>query len=152
MRTAIEQEFIDDIVNAKYGIEPTAINPRTGKPYPTGISLETTAGALKEVVGAGIKGGVQQTVGFGGDIISLVRGVYDLGKSGGDIDAFLAGLEKPTGLPTTADVRKALNEAGLQIGTGENPLESAGELAAPGGYVKAGRKIGRAVKKATEAK
>ncbi len=152
MRTAIEQEFIDDIVNAKYGIAPAAINPRTGKPFPTGVSLEPAIGALKESVGAGVKGGVQQTIGFGGDIISLVRGVYELGKSGGDIDSFLAGLELKTGLPTTQDVKKFFNEAGLQIGTGENPLESAGELAAPGGYVKAAKKAGQAAKKMTGTK
>ena len=72
--------------------------------------------------------------------------------SGGDLDAFVAGLESKTGLPTTEDIKKFLDEAGLKAGTGESPAETVGEFAAPGGYIKGAKKAARAVKKATGAK
>jgi len=138
---------IEDEAEAK-----AAVNPRTGQPFPTGISLKPAMGAVAETVGAGLKGAAQGFGGFSGDIISLARGVYELGKSGGDLDAFLAGLEKPTGLPTTEDLKEALDDIGLKVGSGESPAETVGELLAPGGYVKAAKKAGRAVKKMTGTK
>jgi hypothetical protein len=129
-----------------------AVNPRTGKKYESGISLKPAMGAVAETVGAGLKGAAQGFGGFSGDIISLARGVYELGKSGGDLDAFLAGLEKPTGLPTTEDLKEALDDIGLKVGSGESPAETVGELLAPGGYVKGAKKAGRAVKKMTGTK
>jgi hypothetical protein len=129
-----------------------AVNPRTGKPFPTGVSLEPAMGAVAETVGAAAKGAAQGFVGLPGDIISLARGVYELGKSGGDLDSFLAGLEKPTGLPTTEDLKEALDDIGLKVGSGESPVETIGELLAPGGYVKGAKKARRAVKKMTGTK
>jgi hypothetical protein len=78
------------------GTEPEGATPMTLGEFATTVA-DAPAGVLKGVV--------QGTVGLPGDIISLVRGVYDLGASGGSLDAFLAGLEKPTGLPTTEDVK-----------------------------------------------
>lgn len=128
------------------------VNPRTGKPYPTAGevvtgAVETAKGALAEGPVALAKGAAQGFVGLPGDIVSLARGVFDLGKSGGDIDAFLAGLDKPTGIPTTEDVRNALNDAGLKAGSGESPAETVGEFLSPGGYVKGAKSIGKAAKK-----
>lgn len=114
-RSDIEQRFIDEANDARYpaftpesmaveaaaGTEPEGAAPMTGKQLLTGLS-DVPAGLLK--------GAVQGTIGLPGDIVSLVRGVYDLGKSGGDLNAFLAGLEKPTGLPTTEDVKKFFDE------------------------------------------
>jgi hypothetical protein len=129
-----------------------AVNPRTGKEYESGISLEPAMGALEESVGAGIKGAAQGFVGLPGDIISLARGLYDLGKSGGDLDALLAGLDKPTGLPTTKDLKEALDNIGLKMGSGQSPTETIGEVASPGGYVEGAKRVSRAVKKATRNK
>jgi hypothetical protein len=83
------------------GTEPEGATPMTLGEFATTVA-DAPAGVLKGVV--------QGTVGLPGDIISLVRGVYDLGASGGSLDAFLAGLEKPTGLPTTEDVKTFFDE------------------------------------------
>lgn len=138
---------VEDAAEAK-----AAVNPRTGQPFPTGVSLEPAMGAVAETVGAGVKGAVQGFAGLPGDLIALARGVYELGKSGGDLDAFVAGLESKTGLPTTEDIKKFLDQAGLQMGSGESPAETVGELVAPGGYVKGAKKVARAAKKVTGAK
>lgn len=135
-----------------------AVHPRTGQPYPTATEMvkstaEGIGGALAEGPVAAAKGAAQGFVGLPGDIVSLARGVYELGKSGGDIDAFLAGLDMPTGIPTTEDLRKALNEAGLRAGSGESPMETVGEFLSPGGYVKgakaATKTVAKRVKKTT---
>lgn len=107
----------------------------------------------KPETAAGIaKGAAQGFVGLPGDLISLTRGIYELGKSGGDIDAFLSGLESKTGLPTTEDIKKFLDEAGLKVGEGDTSAETVGEFAAPGGYIKGAKKAARAAKKVTGAK
>lgn len=81
---------------------------------PTGdektLPLETFGKMAADVPAGLLKGGVQGTVGLAGDVISFARALYDLGASGGDINAFLAGLEKPTGMPTTEDVREFFDE------------------------------------------
>jgi hypothetical protein len=81
---------------------------------PTGeektLPLETFAKMAADVPAGLLKGGVQGSIGLAGDIISLMRGVYDLGASGGDLNAFLEGLEKPTGMPTTEDVKEFFDE------------------------------------------
>jgi hypothetical protein len=76
----------------------------------TPMSLAEFATSAADVPAGLLKGVVQGSIGLPGDIISLVRGVYDLGRSGGDVDAFLGGLEKATGLPTTEDVKKFFDE------------------------------------------
>jgi len=133
--STLENAFLDALAaDLRVEMEPApaapAVNPRTGQPFPTGVSLEPAMGAVAETVGAGVKGG----------------------KSGGDLDAFVAGLESKTGLPTTEDIKKFLDEAGLQMGSGESPVELVGELAAPGGYVKGAKKVARVAKKVTGAK
>lgn len=148
----LENSFLDALAaDLRIEVEPApaaqpAINPRTGQPYPTGISLEPAMGAVTETVGAAAKGAAQGFVGLPGDLIALARGVYELGKSGGDLDAFVSGLESKTGLPTTEDIKKFLDEAGLKMGSGESPAETVGELVAPGGYVKGPKKIAGKVK------
>lgn len=146
----LEDAFLDSLAS-RFVIEDTAeakaaVNPRTGKPFPTGVSLEPAMGAVAETVGAGVKGAAQGFAGLPGDLIALARGVYELGKSGGDLDAFVAGLESKTGLPTTEDIKKFLDQAGLQMGSGESPAETVGELVAPGGYVKGAKKVAGKVK------
>lgn len=146
----LEEAFLDSLAS-RFAIEDAAeakaaVNPRTGQPFPTGVSLEPAMGAVAETVGAGAKGAAQGFAGLPGDLIALARGVYELGKSGGDLDAFVAGLESKTGLPTTEDIKKFLDEAGLQMGSGESLAETVGELAAPGGYVKGAKKVAGKVK------
>jgi len=155
--STLENSFLDALAaDLRVEMEPApaapAVNPRTGQPFPTGVSLEPAMGAVAETVGAGVKGAAQGFAGLPGDLIALARGVYELGKSGGDLDAFVAGLESKTGLPTTEDIKKFLDEAGLQMGSGESLAETVGELAAPGGYVKGAKKVARVAKKVTGAK
>jgi hypothetical protein len=83
------------------GTEPAGATP---------MSLAEAATSAADVPAGLLKGVVQGSIGLPGDIISLVRGVYDLGRSGGDVNAFLGGLEKATGLPTTEDVKKFFDE------------------------------------------
>jgi hypothetical protein len=83
------------------GTEPSGAAPMTLGEFATSVA-DVPAGLLK--------GAVQGSIGLPGDLISLVRGVYDFGRSGGDVDAFLAGIEKATGLPTTEDMKKFFDE------------------------------------------
>jgi hypothetical protein len=83
------------------GSEPEGATPMT---------LGQLATTAADVPAGLLKGGVQGSIGLPGDIISLARGLYDLGASGGSLDAFLAGLGKPTGLPTTEDMKKFFDE------------------------------------------
>jgi hypothetical protein len=139
-RSEIDQKFLDEITESRYprmaedqpplriditGVgQPTA--PEEVGPAPDDIATQMAAGAEPEGatpmtlgefattaadVPAGLlKGAVQGSIGLPGDIISLARGLYDLGASGGDLNAFLAGLEKPTGFPTTEDMKKFFDE------------------------------------------
>lgn len=114
-RSEIDQKFLGEITNNLYPtLEPADMaTEMAGGMEPAGatpMTLEQFATSAADVPAGLLKGAIQGTVGLPGDIISLVRGVYELGKSGGDIDAFLSGLELPTGLPTTEDVRKFFDE------------------------------------------
>lgn len=82
----------------------------TEPPGATPMTLGEFATSAADVPAGLLKGAVQGSFGLPGDIISLVRGVYDFGRSGGDVDAFLAGLQKATGLPTTEDLKKFFDE------------------------------------------
>jgi hypothetical protein len=83
------------------GTEPEGATPMTLGEFAT-TAADVPAGLLK--------GGFTASAGLPGDIISIVRGLYDLGASGGDLNAFLAGMEKPTFLPTTEDLKKLVDE------------------------------------------
>jgi hypothetical protein len=82
----------------------------TEPPGATPMTLGEFATSAADVPAGLLKGAVQGSIGLPGDLISLVRGVYDFGRSGGDVDAFLAGIEKATGLPTTEDMKKFFDE------------------------------------------
>lgn len=95
------------------------------------------------------KGAVAGTIGLPGEIISIIRGVADLatkpeGKS--KLEAFLGGMEKQTGLPTTEEVQSFLNQFLPKPSTGA--AETTGEMLAPGGYIKGGKSLVKAGKKA----
>lgn len=114
-RSDIEQRFIDEANDARYpAFTPESLVPEAvgvvRQDGEQGMTDKEILTGLSDVPAGLLKGAVQGTIGLPGDIVSLVRGVYDLGKSGGDLNAFLAGLEKPTGLPTTEDVKKFFDE------------------------------------------
>ena len=152
----LENAFLDALA-ADLRVDPAQVAQAAKPALPTiaeaiGKPEEILEVAKPTTAAAMAKGMAQGFVGLPGDLISLARGVYELGKSGGDLDAFIAGLEAKTGLPTTEDVKGFLDQAGLKVGSGDEPAETVGEFAAPGGYVKGAKKAVRAAKKMTGAK
>lgn len=144
-------------------IEPIALPEMKAIEVPEFMQIDPLSGALAEGIagvqgdfeadpaealyGAG-KGVVQGAVGLPGDLISLVRGVADVlqtpeGKS--KLDAFLAGTEKSTGLPTAMDVKMFLEDTLGAPKSSAEYAEGLGELVAPGGLAT------KAVSKATKA-
>lgn len=190
MRSLIEQEYINDLLAAKYPAEsidgmqlaaadtgrlpevvvtgepeaPTGAGGPAGVPEPRfgrgGVTkaqseaaggLEKPLGAMLDMGAATVKGMTQGFVGLPGDIESLAYGVKEIFRRGAGesvLDAFLRGMEEQTILPKTEEVRKWLDENVGTVAGGQNPYESIGEVAAPGGYVdvaKAGLKGAKAL-------
>lgn len=149
---------VEDTAQANQAVQVAAAEPKKRSiiEQQIGTPEEILAPAKPETAAGIAKGMAQGFVGLPGDLISLVRGLYDFGKSGGDLDELLAGLEKPTGLPTTEDVKKFLDSKGFTVGTGDDMPEKVGEFAAPGGYIKGAKAVAkttkRAAKKVTEKK
>ena len=115
-----------------------------------GVQGDFEANPVEALYGAG-KGVVQGAVGLPGDLISLVRGIADVvqtpeGKS--KLDAFLAGTEKSTGLPTAMDVKMFLEDTLGAPKSSAEYAEGLGEIVAPGGLAtKAASKVTKAVSK-----
>lgn len=86
---------------------------RAGVPFkgPTMSDVTTPLTALADT-GAGIaRGAVAQTLGIGGDLESLYNGlkaVFNRPEDQSRLDAFIAGMEANTVLPTTEDISKKL--------------------------------------------
>jgi hypothetical protein len=128
-----------------------------------GVSPGQFVRGLADTAALGVKGATQAFVGLPGDIISLARGAFDFAKSGGEFDAFVAGLSKPTGLPTTEEVKTAVDRIAplgpdkmLSDVYRNNPedaklVEGIGEFAAPGGYIKGAKTAVQGVKAAGSA-
>jgi hypothetical protein len=116
MPTKFENMIMDQYVQTAYGPADDFTQMGTemaGGTEPAGampMTLGEFATSAADVPAGLLKGAVQGSIGLPGDLISLVRAVYDFGRSGGDVDAFLAGIEKATGLPTTEDMKKFFNE------------------------------------------
>lgn len=99
------------------------------------------------------KGAVEGAIGTPGDLISILKGAYYAattpeGKS--KLEEFTRGVESSTGLPTTEDVKAFINELIPELQTKATAAESAGEILAPGGYVKAGTNILKGIKKSAK--
>ena len=85
------------------GTEPAGAQPMTLGEFATSAA-DVPAGLMK--------GSIQGSVGLAGDLISLGRGIAAaLNPMEGEdpADAFLRGLDLPTGAPTTEDVKQFLN-------------------------------------------
>ncbi len=124
---------------AAFGVFPAMKSraSRTGEKSPAAQMMvpDIAAGATKGLVTGG--------VGMPGDIESLVRGIRGIFTRGGDqgkLDAFLAGLEEKTILPTSEDVSKWLD-------TNVGPVVPAGAPMAEqrAGIAKAGQFAGEMV-------
>lgn len=117
-------------------------------------ATKVVGGGMLEMGAATVKGATQGFIGLPGDIELISRAVAEVINRGGNetkVQAFLRGLQEQTIAPTTEDVKKWLDANVGKVGTGENPYETLGEIAAPGGYVKASKKILKATKKASPA-
>lgn len=100
------------------------------------------------------KGAAEGVVGMPGDIISLIRGVIDVATSpegASKLEAFIGGLDKPTGLPTTEDVRGVTEK--VLPKTSATAAQTAGEILAPiGTAIKGTKTIAKAAKSTMKAK
>jgi hypothetical protein len=135
-----------------------AMGSRTGaKPgYTPDIAedVRVVGGGMADMGAATVKGAVQGFAGLPGDIEMIGRGVTAIFNRGGDeskVQAFLRGLQEETVLPNTEDIKNWLDTNVGKVGTGDNPYETVGEVLAPGGYVKGGKKIVQGAKKAKKA-
>ena len=117
-------------------------------------TAQVVGGGMAEMGAATVKGLGQAFFGLPGDIVMIGRGVEAIINRGGDeskVQAFLRGMQEKTILPTTDDIKKWIDENIVTVGKGDNPMETIGEVLAPGGYVKSAKAIGRAAKKVTPA-
>lgn len=117
-------------------------------------AAQVVGGGMADMGAATVKGAVQGFIGLPGDIEMIGRGVTEVFNRGGDeskVQAFLRGMQEKTIAPTTEDVKKWLDANVGKVGKGDNPYETIGEVAAPGGYVKSAKAIGKAAKKVTPA-
>ena len=114
---------------AAFGVFPQ-MKPRRAGASEVGANLPLLAA---DVAAGGGKGLVSGVAGFPGDIAALGRGLYEIGKRGGDesrIDAFLRGLQEGTVLPTSDDVDKWLTKNIGPVVPPGSPIQSAREAAA----------------------
>lgn len=101
------------------------------------------------------KGAVEGAIGTPGDLISIIKGIYYAattpeGKN--KIEEFTRGLESSTGLPTTEDVKKFINQLAPELATKATAAEATGELVAPSGLATYATKgIVKGIKKMTKA-
>lgn len=97
---------VEGAAGAAFGVFPAA---RSRSMAPTS---EAAKMMVPDVAAGAVKGTVTGAVGLPGDIESLIRGVRGIFQRGGDqgkLDAFLAGMEENTILPTSEDVSKWLD-------------------------------------------
>jgi hypothetical protein len=112
---------------------------RAGVPYqpPSIRDITEPAGAMLDMGAATAKGAVQGFAGLPGDLEKIGRLVF--GAMGVDVS-------QDTALPTTDEVKAWLDKNVGQVGNGQNPYESIGEVTAPGGQIKAVKAAGRGAK------
>lgn len=121
------------------------------------------AGTMVPDIATGAARGLAEGwAGLPGDFISIARALYNMGAVGAGeskFDAFLEGLDLATGLPTTQDLQKLLDEsigpivpATAAEGTKEaresvvSSAQLVGELLAPAGYISLAKRGLKALK------
>jgi len=120
---------------AAFGVFPQ-MKPRRAGRSDIGANLPVLAADV--LAGAG-KGAISGTVGLAGDVLAIGRGLYEIGRRGGDqnaLDAFLQGMEKGLILPTSDDVDKWLTKnigpvvpAGVQMQGARETAAGVGRVA-----------------------
>jgi hypothetical protein len=120
---------------AAFGVFPQMKPRRAGR---SDIGANLPVLAADAIAGAG-KGAISGTVGLPGDLLALGRGLYEIGKRGGNegaLDAFLRGMQEGTIVPTSDDVDKWLTKnigpvvpAGVQMQGARETAASVGRVA-----------------------
>ena len=108
-------------------------NPRAQRPLTLDTAVEdiksltVPARALADMMAGALRGSTVATLGAPGDIESLGRGALSAirAPSGKRLDAFAAGMDQPTVLPTSERVSDALPKATPY----DNPYEALGQFA-----------------------
>jgi hypothetical protein len=142
----LDQRFEDYKLNAYVPEEEVVIERPKGLPSPGIVAPLVTEGVsavvsdieqrpVESLLALG-KGAIEGAIGTPGDLISILKGAYYAattpeGKS--KLEEFTRGLESSTGLPTTEDVKKFINELVPQLQTKATAAESVGEIIAPSG-------------------
>lgn len=144
---------------AAFGVFPAA---RSRSMAPTS---EAAKMMVPDVAAGALKGAITGSVGMAGDLISIIRGVHNVLTQAGQqdkLDAFLAGMEKSTGLPTSEDVSKWLDAnvgpvvpPGAPMAKERAGVAAAGQFAgeitsSPATLVKGAKAGGRAAKTAAK--
>lgn len=117
---------------AVFGFFPQ-MKPRRAGRSEVGENLPVLAADV--VAGAG-KGLVSGAVGMPGDILAIGRGLYEIGRRGGDeskLDAFLRGMDDGTIVPTSDDVDKWLTKTFGPVVPPGNVMQTQREAAAGAG-------------------
>jgi hypothetical protein len=89
------------------------VYPGMGKRTQKSDTGEKMILGLPDLAAGGVKGLISGSVGGTGDILAIGRGLYEIGRRGGDqsvLDAFLHGMEQGFILPTSNDVDKWLTK------------------------------------------
>jgi hypothetical protein len=142
----LDQRFEDYKLNAYVPEQEMVIERPKGLPSPGIVAPLVTEGVsavasdieqrpVESLLALG-KGAIEGAIGTPGDLISILKGAYYAattpeGKS--KLEEFTRGLESSTGLPTTEDVKKFINELVPQLQTKATAAESVGEILAPSG-------------------
>lgn len=121
--------------SAAFGVFPQ-MKPRRAGSSELGANLPVLAA---DALAGGGRGAISGIAGLAGDIESLGRGLFEIGRRGGDeskIDAFLRGMTSGTILPTSDDVDKWLDKnvgpvvpAGVAMEQSRKKAAGAGRLA-----------------------
>ena len=156
----IEKAINDDYQALFY---PEPMPDMTGA-EPEALPVEAPAGSQTVTpaefgmdVGNLVKGVATGAAGLAGDVLSIGRGLFEIGRRGGDesaVDAFLRGMEAGTFVPNTENINQWIDE---NVGLPERMKGGSvpgfiGEVVAPAGVatkvIKGGVKGGKAVGKA----
>ena len=155
------EKAINDDYQALFYPEPM---PAMTDAEPEALPMESPAGSQAVTpaefgmdMGSLVKGVATGAAGLAGDVLSIGRGLFEIGRRGGDesaVDAFLRGMDEGTFVPTTENINQWIDEnVGLpERMKGASTTGFIGEVVAPGGaltkVVKVGAKGGKAAGKA----
>jgi hypothetical protein len=136
------EKAINDDYQALFYPEPM---PAMTDAEPEALPMESPAGSQTVTpaefgmdMGNLVKGVATGAAGLAGDVLSIGRGLFEIGRRGGDesaVDAFLKGMEAGTFVPNTENINQWIDEnVGLpERMKGVSVPGFVGEVVAPGG-------------------